>query len=119
VTWDKVVEEDAVLGDKADDEPAGSALDDAIGAFTGVEDGDEDADLQLPKPGWQPLPQYASVLPLYCVSMQKHATEHSRAERTSRSIYCSNYPTWIQHKSSRGVTLRRHCRIVHWSRSCE
>jgi hypothetical protein len=124
VAWDEVVEDDAVIDNETDDEAADvlvvdSALDDAIGAFAGVDDGDEYAGLQLPKPGWQPLPQYASVLPLYCVSMQKHATTHSRAERTSRSIYCSNYPTWIQHKSSRWVTLRRHCRIAHWSRSYE
>jgi hypothetical protein len=118
VAWDEIVEDDAVLDDETGDEIAdvlvvGSALDDAIGAFAGVEDADEDAGLQLPKPGWQPLPQYASVLPLYCVSIYKHATEQARAERTSMSIYCSNYPTWIQDKSSRGVTLHKHCRIAH------
>lgn len=43
---------------------ADSTLDGTIGAFAGVDDGDEDRGLQSPNPGWQPLPQYASVLPL-------------------------------------------------------
>ena len=78
VACDEVVEEDAVLGGEADDEPAcvlaaGGTLAGAIGAFAGVDEADEtdeDAGLQLPKPGWQPLPQYASVLPLCRISIQ-------------------------------------------------
>jgi len=78
VTWDEVVEDDAVLDDEIDDESAcvlvaGGALAGAIGAFAGEDEADgtdEDAGLQLPKPGWHPLPQYASVLPLLRISIQ-------------------------------------------------
>ena len=78
VAWDEVVEDDAVLDDEAEDESAcvlvaGGALTGAIGAFAGEDEADEtdeDAGLQLPKPGWQPLPQYASVLPLSRISIQ-------------------------------------------------
>ena len=78
VTGDEVVKDDAVLDDEIDDEStcvlvAGRALSGAIGAFAGEDEADgtdEDAGLQLPKPGWQPLPQYASVLPLCRISIQ-------------------------------------------------
>ncbi|KAI4624771.1 hypothetical protein J4E83_004447 [Alternaria metachromatica] len=78
VAWDEVVEDDAVSDDEIEDEPAcvlmaGGALAGAIGTFAGEDEADgtdEDAGLQLPKPGWQPLPQYASVLPLSRISIQ-------------------------------------------------
>lgn len=77
MAWDEVMEGDAVFEGAADDEAArvlvvGGALAGAIGAFAGEDDADDadDAGLQLPKPGWQPLPQYASVPPLSRISIQ-------------------------------------------------
>ena len=51
-----------MLDDETDDENMGMfmvdrALNGATGALAGVDDGNKDAGLQLPKPGWQPLPQ--------------------------------------------------------------
>ena len=107
-----------MLDDETDDENMGMfmvdrALNGATGALAGVDDGNKDAGLQLPKPGWHPLPQYASVLPLCRISTQKHVTEESIIERTSMSIDCSNCRIWTRHKSFQGVTLRRHFRIAH------
>ncbi|KAI4938651.1 hypothetical protein J4E85_001092 [Alternaria conjuncta] len=78
VASDEVMKDDAMLDGEADVEPAcvlvvGAALAGGIEAFAGVDDADdadEAAGLQLPKPGWQPLPQYASVLPLSRISIQ-------------------------------------------------
>lgn len=51
-----------ILDDETSEETTGifivdSALHGATEAFSGVDDGDKDAGLRLPKPGWQPLPQ--------------------------------------------------------------
>jgi hypothetical protein len=59
---DDVAEDDGPLDEEAAECIAGvfveaRALNDAIGAFAGVDDGDEGVDLQLPKPDWQPVPQ--------------------------------------------------------------
>lgn len=67
---DELADDDVMLVGEADDGTTGmlmvdSTLDGATGAFARVDHWVEDAGLQLPKPGWHPLPQYASVLPQY------------------------------------------------------
>lgn len=118
---DELADDDVMLVGEADDGTTGmlmvdSTLDGATGAFARVDHWVEDAGLQLPKPGWHPLPQYASVLPLCCISTQQHVMKQSMVKHTSMSIDYSNCPIWTQHKSFQEVTLGRHCRIAHLSK---